>query len=135
MPRFGGAVRAWRHIGRSVATRQTPIEWLGSGQALGYVAELGYDGPDGAPWDMAKREQLIFTEAAALADAGTTIVHKKSYGVHLGHVVMLDPEGNEFYVPSPPDRRDRGPVSDSDSAMRYAGLGGQTDAPGSRHRR
>ncbi|CAN5810505.1 VOC family protein [soil metagenome] len=103
--------------------------------ALGYVAEPGYDDPDGAsiidpdgvgpaigflrvpegktaknkmhidirvagepPWDMAEREQLIRATAAELVTAGATTVREESYGGHLGHVVMLDPEGNEFCV-------------------------------------
>jgi Glyoxalase-like domain len=103
--------------------------------ALGYVAEPGYDDPDGAsiidpdgvgpaigflrvpegktaknrmhidirvagepPWDMAGREQLIRAKAAELVTAGATTVREESYGDHLGHVVMLDPEGNEFCV-------------------------------------
>jgi hypothetical protein len=103
--------------------------------ALGYVAEPGYDDPDGAsiidpdglgpaigflrvpegktaknrmhidirvagepPWDMVKREQLIRAKAAELAAAGATTVRGEPYGEHLDHVVMLDPEGNEFCV-------------------------------------
>ena len=105
-------------------------------KALGYVAEPGYDDPDGAsiidpdgigpaigfllvpegktaknrvhidirvagepPWDMAEREQLIRAKAAELVTIGATRVREESYdGRHLGHVVMLDPEGNEFCV-------------------------------------
>ena len=48
------------------------------------------------PWDMAEREQLIRAKAAELVTAGATTVREESYGEHLGHVVMLDPEGNEF---------------------------------------
>jgi len=103
--------------------------------ALGYVAEPGYDDPDGAsiidpegrgpaigflrvpegktvknrmhidirvagepPWDMAERAQLIRAKAAELAAAGATKVREESYSEHLGHIVMLDPEGNEFCV-------------------------------------
>jgi Glyoxalase-like domain len=106
--------------------------WAG---ALGYIAEPGYDDPEGAsivdpdgvgpaigfvrvpegktaknrvhidirvagepPWDMAEREQLIRAKAADLASAGATIVREESYGEDLGHIVMLDPEGNEFCV-------------------------------------
>jgi hypothetical protein len=104
-------------------------------RALGYVAEPGYDDPDGAsiidpdgagpaigflrvpegktaknrmhidirvagepPWDMAGRGQLIRAKAAELAAAGAAVVREESYGEHLGHIVMLDPEGNEFCV-------------------------------------
>lgn len=50
------------------------------------------------PWDMAEREQLIRAKAAELVMAGATTVREDSYGEHLDHVVMLDPEGNEFCV-------------------------------------
>jgi glyoxalase superfamily protein len=50
------------------------------------------------PWDMADREQLIRAKAAALVTAGATALREESYGAHLDHVVMLDPEGNEFCV-------------------------------------
>ena len=103
--------------------------------ALGYVAEPGYDDPDGAsiidpdgvgpavsflrvpepktaknrlhidirvagepPWNMAEREQLIRAKVAELVTAGATMIREESYSEHLGHVVMLDPEGNEFCV-------------------------------------
>jgi hypothetical protein len=33
-----------------------------------------------------------------LAAAGAKAVREESYGDDLGHVVMLDPEGNEFCV-------------------------------------
>ena len=104
-------------------------------RALGYVAEPGYDDPDGAsivdpdgkgpaigflrvpegktaknrmhidirvggkpPWDMAVPENLIRAKVADLTAAGATAVREESYGEHLGHVVMFDPEGNEFCV-------------------------------------
>jgi hypothetical protein len=50
------------------------------------------------PWDPAEREQLIRAKVAELAAAGGTTVREESYGEQLGHVVMLDPEGNEFCV-------------------------------------
>lgn len=50
------------------------------------------------PWDMAEREQLIRAKVPALQAAGATIVREEFYGQVLGHVVMLDPEGNEFCV-------------------------------------
>jgi predicted enzyme related to lactoylglutathione lyase len=104
-------------------------------QALGYIAEPGYDEPDGAsiidpdghgpaigflrvpegktaknrihidirvagagPWDMAERERLIRAKAAELASAGATVVRQVIEGGLLDHVVMADPEGNEFCV-------------------------------------
>jgi hypothetical protein len=103
--------------------------------ALGYVAEPGYDEPDGAsivdpdghgpaigflrvpegktaknrvhvdlrvagepPWDLAERAQRIRTTVAALVAAGATPVRETLDGNLLDHVVMLDPEGNEFCV-------------------------------------
>jgi hypothetical protein len=51
------------------------------------------------PWDPAERERLIRVKAAELTDAGATVVREESYGGDdLGHIVMLDPEGNEFCV-------------------------------------
>jgi hypothetical protein len=50
------------------------------------------------PWDMAERERLIRAKVTDLVNAGATAVREESYGEHLGHVVMLDPEGNEFCV-------------------------------------
>ena len=50
------------------------------------------------PWDMARRESLIRGKVAALTAAGATVVRKESDGQQLDHVVMLDPEGNEFCV-------------------------------------
>ena len=50
------------------------------------------------PWEMDEREQLIRSKVADLEAAGATAVRDEAYGEHLGHVVMLDPEGNEFCV-------------------------------------
>lgn len=50
------------------------------------------------PWDMAERERLIRAKVAELAGLGATAVREESYDGPLGHVVMLDPEGNEFCV-------------------------------------
>lgn len=103
--------------------------------ALGYVAEPGYDDPDGAsivdpdgvgpaigflrvpegktsknrmhmdirvagepPWDMSARAELIRAKVDELVGAGATRVREEWYEQDLGHVVMLDPEGNEFCV-------------------------------------
>lgn len=103
--------------------------------ALGYVAEPGYDEPDGAsivdpdgrgpaisflrvpepktaknrvhvdlrpagepPWDLAERARLIRAKADQLIVLGASEVREHRYGPDLGHIVMLDPEGNELCV-------------------------------------
>ena len=50
------------------------------------------------PWDMVERESLIRAKVAVLAAAGATLVREERYDEHLGHITMLDPEGNEFCV-------------------------------------
>ena len=50
------------------------------------------------PWDATAREQLIRAKVDTLVAAGATRVRDQHYGPELGHVVMLDPEGNEFCV-------------------------------------
>ncbi|WP_433064080.1 VOC family protein [Dactylosporangium sp. CS-033363] len=50
------------------------------------------------PWDMAERARLIRAKVPELVAAGATVVREEHYGDELGHVVMLDPEGNEFCV-------------------------------------
>ncbi|MEV0134348.1 VOC family protein [Dactylosporangium sp. NPDC050688] len=50
------------------------------------------------PWDLPERARLIRSRAAELVAAGATLVGEESYGDQLGHVVMRDPEGNEFCV-------------------------------------
>jgi Glyoxalase-like domain len=111
--------------------------WLhsGLGDVLGYIAEPGYDNPDGAsiidpagrgpaigwlrvaerkvaknrlhldlrlagdgPWDMVERERLIRDRVPELIALGASFVREEHYDDGLGHVVMLDPEGNEFCV-------------------------------------
>ncbi len=42
-------------------------------------------------------------DAADLVAEGATVVRDERYGDRLGHVVMLDPEGNEFCVEPGPD--------------------------------
>ena len=44
------------------------------------------------------REALVRAKVAELLAAGATEVREERYGPELGHVVMLDPEGNEFCV-------------------------------------
>ncbi|WP_193614162.1 VOC family protein [Nocardioides lijunqiniae] len=50
------------------------------------------------PWDLAERERLIRAKADELQATGATHVREQHYDGALGHVVMLDPEGNEFCV-------------------------------------
>ncbi|WP_104105179.1 VOC family protein [Nocardioides sp. 616] len=50
------------------------------------------------PWDVAEREQLIRARVPELVALGASIVREEHYDGALGHVVMLDPEGNEFCV-------------------------------------
>jgi len=54
------------------------------------------------PWDWAARTELIRATVVDLVAHGATEVRDEHYtderGSVLGHVVMLDPEGNEFCV-------------------------------------
>jgi len=55
------------------------------------------------PWDWVERATLIHAKVDELVTAGATKVREEEYvddagGKTLGHVVMLDPEGNEFCV-------------------------------------
>jgi hypothetical protein len=50
------------------------------------------------PWDMTERDQRIRTKVRELVAAGATAIREESHGGQLDHVVMLDPEGNEFCV-------------------------------------
>lgn len=50
------------------------------------------------PWDMAERARLIRAMVPRLVAAGAVVVREERYGDDLGHVVMRDPEGNEFCV-------------------------------------
>jgi predicted enzyme related to lactoylglutathione lyase len=50
------------------------------------------------PWDMVEREQLIRAKVPTLQAAGAKVVREEFYEQALGHVVMEDPEGNEFCV-------------------------------------
>ena len=50
------------------------------------------------PWDPHERVRLVRERVSELVAAGATQVREEHYGGELGHVVMLDPEGNEFCV-------------------------------------
>jgi hypothetical protein len=126
----------WTLGGDAVDPQRLARFWA---QALGYVPEPGFDGPDAAslvdpdgvgpaigwlrvpeekvaknrlhidirvagepPWDLVERTALIRAKVAELAAVGATVVREEVFedeGVPvLAHVVMLDPEGNEFCV-------------------------------------
>src|SRR3989337_2219331 len=53
----------------------------------------------GRPVNPDLREQRMRAKAAELVAAGATAVREDSFDGHLDHIVMLDPEGNEFCVP------------------------------------
>ncbi len=104
-------------------------------QALGYIAEPGYDYPDGAsiidpdgkgpaigwlrvpegksaknrlhidirvagegPWDMEEHELLIRARVPELISLGAAVVREEYDDGVLSHVIMRDPEENEFCV-------------------------------------
>lgn len=50
------------------------------------------------PWDMVERTRLIRERVPQLVAAGAVVVREELYDGELGHVVMQDPEGNEFCV-------------------------------------
>jgi hypothetical protein len=50
------------------------------------------------PVDPTKHEQRVRAKSAELVDAGATVVREDAYGGQFSHIVMLDPEGNEFCV-------------------------------------
>jgi hypothetical protein len=50
------------------------------------------------PWDMTSRERLIRAKVPELVARGATVVREEYDEGVLDHVVLLDPEGNEFCV-------------------------------------
>jgi hypothetical protein len=50
------------------------------------------------PWDLRERARLITAKVPELVALGATVVREEHYDGALGHVVMEDPEGNEFCV-------------------------------------
>jgi Glyoxalase-like domain len=50
------------------------------------------------PWDMAGRARMIRAKVPELVAGGATVIREEFYDGVLDHVVMLDPEGNEFCV-------------------------------------
>jgi hypothetical protein len=49
-------------------------------------------------WDMARRERMIRAKVPEVVARGATVVREEYDEGVLDHVVMLDPEGNGFYV-------------------------------------
>jgi predicted enzyme related to lactoylglutathione lyase len=85
------------------------VDPAGAGPAIGFLKvpegkiaknrmhiDIRVAGP--GPWDLAERARLIRIKVPELVAAGATVVREEWYGDALGHVVMLDPEGNEFCV-------------------------------------
>jgi hypothetical protein len=85
------------------------IDPAGVGPAIGFLQvpepktaknrvhiDIRVAGP--GPWDMELRASLIRARVPELVAAGATVVREELYGDVLGHVVMTDPEGNEFCV-------------------------------------
>jgi hypothetical protein len=50
------------------------------------------------PWDLAHREVLIRGKSDELVAAGAAVVREIAWDGTLSHIVMRDPEGNEFCV-------------------------------------
>lgn len=50
------------------------------------------------PWGRVEPARLIRQKVPELVAAGATVIREELYGGVLGHVVMQDPEGNEFCV-------------------------------------
>jgi hypothetical protein len=50
------------------------------------------------PWEDGERERAIRAKVTELVALGASLVREEPYGDRLGHVVLLDPEGNEFCV-------------------------------------
>lgn len=85
------------------------VDPQGTGPAIGFLQvpegksaknrlhiDVRVAGP--GPWDMADRARLIRQKVPELVAAGATVVREELYDGALGHVVMQDPEGNEFCV-------------------------------------
>jgi catechol 2,3-dioxygenase-like lactoylglutathione lyase family enzyme len=50
------------------------------------------------PVEPVQREQWVRAKSAELVSAGATVVREDAYDGQFSHIVMLDPEGNEFCV-------------------------------------
>jgi Glyoxalase-like domain len=75
------------------------IGWLRVPEAKTAKNRLHIDIRVAGPGDRdAESEQRMRAKVAELVALGATHVRDEYYGDQLGHVVMLDPEGNEFCV-------------------------------------
>src|SRR5262245_6847379 len=84
--------------------RLPPISFLKvpEGKTAKHRLHLDVRVAGGGPGDEALREQRIRDKAAELVAAGATVVQEHAYDGVLDHIVMEDPEGNEFCVASRP---------------------------------
>ena len=95
--------------------QQIVVRYVSAGEVFGVAPAIGFlQVPEGKkaknrfhidirvaggrPVDPAQHEQWVRAKSAALVGAGATVVREDAFGGELSHIVMLDPEGNEFCV-------------------------------------
>jgi hypothetical protein len=80
--------------------RGPAIGWLRvpEGKVAKYRVHIDIRVAGEPPWDPAGRADLIRATSARLVTAGGSVVRETMSDGQLGHIVMLDPEGNEFCV-------------------------------------
>ena len=109
LPVLGASAGLYRRTRVQRADGASIIDPAGKGPAIGFLRV-----PEGKtaknrmhidirvagdpPWNMAERELSIRSKVDELVTAGATRVRDEAYDGLLDHVVMLDPEGNEFCV-------------------------------------
>ena len=97
---LGGGANTPRALAADPEGRGPAIGWLRVPEGKSSKNRLHIDirvAGEG-PWDLAERERRIRDLWPRLEAAGATYVREEYYDGALGHVVMLDPEGNEFCV-------------------------------------
>ena len=77
-------------------SRRSPIAGRYDGPTAPTRSSAWVAGPDSP--DDTERERLIRVMVPELVAAGATVVREEYYGDVFGHVLMADPEGNEFCV-------------------------------------